>query len=143
MAGPRLRCNTFCNIETRARVAFPCNRSWGQTSSTKKTPPLDNARAEMDSVLAGDACEKPGRTWESRQAMRGESRREQQFYRYALNHCHPLLVEFTLFLSVRPILINSPCKILWTSQADVGLRSKILRCPRSQGQRKSSGHFMP
>ncbi|RYN22091.1 hypothetical protein AA0115_g9371 [Alternaria tenuissima] len=36
----------------------------------------------MDNVLPVRACLKPGRTWESRKAVRGENKREQQFYRY-------------------------------------------------------------
>jgi len=37
----------------------------------------------MESFMAaGAACAKPGRTWASRAAVRAESRREQQFYRF-------------------------------------------------------------
>jgi hypothetical protein len=37
----------------------------------------------MESFMAsGAACAKPGRTWASRAAVREESRREQQFYRF-------------------------------------------------------------
>jgi hypothetical protein len=39
--------------------------------------------ATMDSVMASEVCVEPGRTWASRKAMRGERRREQQFYRFA------------------------------------------------------------
>jgi hypothetical protein len=35
----------------------------------------------MESIMTGEACAKPGRTWASRAAVRAESRRERQFYR--------------------------------------------------------------
>jgi hypothetical protein len=37
----------------------------------------------MEGILAGEACPQPGRTWASRKAIRAESKREQQFYRFA------------------------------------------------------------
>lgn len=39
--------------------------------------------ATMDSAMASKVYVEPGRTWASRKAMRGERRREQQFYRFA------------------------------------------------------------
>jgi hypothetical protein len=46
--------------------------------------------ATMDSAMASEVCVEPGRTWASRKAMRGERRREQQFYRFADPHPHTL-----------------------------------------------------
>ena len=40
-------------------------------------------RAAMESVMESESCAKSGRTWASRDAVRGERRREQQFYRFA------------------------------------------------------------
>lgn len=39
-------------------------------------------KATMESIMAGEACARPGRTWALRDASREESRREQQFYRF-------------------------------------------------------------
>lgn len=36
----------------------------------------------MEGIMGGRACAKPRRTWASRAAVRAESRREQQFYRF-------------------------------------------------------------
>jgi hypothetical protein len=50
----------------------------------------------MDNAQTGGACIESGRTWETRKAVRGESRREQQFYRYSSDH------------SLRRILFRGP-----------------------------------
>lgn len=40
----------------------------------------------MENVLASEACVNTGRTWASRSAVRGERRREHQFYRSAFSN---------------------------------------------------------
>jgi hypothetical protein len=47
------------------------------------TSDFNLAGTAMDSVSADKSCSISNRTWESRKGTRGESRREQQFYRFA------------------------------------------------------------
>jgi hypothetical protein len=55
---------------------------WPQHLRTN-LPTATRSLETMEGTLAGEACPQPSRTWAARKAIRAESRREQQFYRFA------------------------------------------------------------
>jgi hypothetical protein len=85
----------------------------------------------MESTLAGEACAQPGRTWASRKAIRAESKREQQFYRFARPSIDTSCI----------VLIFS--KLLWPFQTNVRQRSNLLRRARTASTRAAQTGVMP
>jgi hypothetical protein len=69
----------FSNCERSATAAGRPKSLHGAADSRLQR--LRNPYA-MEGIMGGRACAKPRRTWASRAAVRAESRREQQFYRF-------------------------------------------------------------